>query len=426
MAMVEPSVSPRDWRGRMRARFGAFFHLLAVCLFASARATWAQVPVSREEAVASAMTQGARLGIARADTAIAFAQLLTARALQNPTLSTVYSKAVPNYHVTMDLPFDFPFQRSARIGSARASRLASQYRFAFERAAAALDADTTYTRAVAARARAQLSRRNAQDSDSLRRMVVARRDAGDASDLDVELATVTAGQAANAAAADSLTYLSTVLDLQVVMGLAADRVAVVPTDSLIAPPAPAVPADSAVLLVGSPLQVAAALASVEAARLAVRLQRRSIFTSPSILAGIETGDPGEPGILPTFGLSIPIPLFNRNRGPIRQAEAEHARARAELALVEVQSRAEIARTRRELAIALAKLQRDRILVVAANRVAAMSLTAYREGAASLPNVLEAQRNAREVLAQYVDDLADAWIFAAELRVLTLTPTTSAP
>ena len=56
------------------------------------------------------------------------------------------------------------------------------------------------------------------------------------------------------------------------------------------------------------------------------------------------------------------------------------------------------------------------------RFVAMSLTAYREGAASLPNVLEAQRNAREVLAQYVNDVADAWIFAAELRVLSLTPT----
>jgi outer membrane protein TolC len=60
-------------------------------------------------------------------------------------------------------------------------------------------------------------------------------------------------------------------------------------------------------------------------------------------------------------------------------------------------------------------------VASANRVAAMSLTAYREGASSLPNVLEAQRNARDVLAQYVDDLAAAWIASAVLRVATLTP-----
>jgi outer membrane protein TolC len=50
----------------------------------------------------------------------------------------------------------------------------------------------------------------------------------------------------------------------------------------------------------------------------------------------------------------------------------------------------------------------------------MSLTAYREGQSSLPNVLEAQRNARDVLGQYIDDLAAAWIASASLRVFLLT------
>jgi cobalt-zinc-cadmium efflux system outer membrane protein len=236
------------------------------------------------------------------------------------------------------------------------------------------------------------------------------------------LATVTAGQAANNAAADSLTYLSAVLDLQIVMGLVADRIAIVPTDSLTLPPAPAIAPDSGLPFRGaSPLQVAAAEASVEAARLNAQLQHRSIFSTPSIMAGFEAGDPDVPGLLPTFGLSIPIPILNRNRGPIAQAEAEQARARAELALAQVQNRTEITRARRELAVSYAKVQRDRLLVAAANRVASMSLTAYREGASSLPNVLEAQRNARDVLSQYVDDLASAWIFAAELRVISLTP-----
>lgn len=401
-----------------------------VGVFTCVVAARAQAPVSREDAVATAVARGARLGIARADTAIAFAALLTARALQNPTLSTSYSKSVPKYHVTVDLPFDLPYQRRARIGAARAGRLAAQYRFAFERAGAALDADTTYTRAVAARDKARLSRRNAQDSDSLRRMVVSRRDAGDASDLDVALATVTAGQAANVAAADSLTYLSAVLDLQIVMGLLTGRVAVVPVDSLAGLPVIAgVPLSDSGLSIGvaSPprLQVAAAEAAVEAARLNAQLQHRSIFTSPSIMAGFETGDPDVPGLLPTFGLSVPIPILSRNRGPIAQAEAAQARARAELALVQVQSRTEVERARRELAISLVKLERDRLLVAAANRVTAMALTAYREGASTLPNVLEAQRNARDVLAQYIDDLAAVWIFAAELRVISLT-TSSIP
>jgi cobalt-zinc-cadmium efflux system outer membrane protein len=153
--------------------------------------------------------------------------------------------------------------------------------------------------------------------------------------------------------------------------------------------------------------------------LTARLQRRSIFATPSLMAGVETGAPDEPGVLPTFGLSIPLPLLDRNRGAIAQAEAERQRAEAELTVAQLESQIQIARARRERSIALAKVERDRALVAAANRVAAMSLTAYREGASSLPNVLEAQRNARDVLAQYVDDLAAAWVATAVLRVAVM-------
>jgi outer membrane protein, heavy metal efflux system len=391
---------------------------LGLCRSSSADAQGTPTPISRTEAVEATVARGARLALARADTAVAFAQLLTARALQNPTLSATYSGAPPKYHLIADLPVDYPGVRRTRIQSAQLGRRAAQYRFAFERAAAALDADTTYTRALAALERARLSRRNARDADSLRGMVVARRDAGDASTLDVELATLTAGQAANVAAADSLTFLSTVLDLQTVIGLPTDRVAVVPADSL--GPPPAMDGDGNAPAPAAPIRVAAATLALESAALAARLQRRSILGAPSISGGIETGDPGQRGILPTFGVSLPLPLLDRNRGPIAQAEAERERARAELTLAQLESQAQIGRARRERAIALAKVERDRRLVASANRVAAMSVTAYREGASSLPNVLEAQRNAREILAAYVDDLAAAWIATAVLRVVMLT------
>src|SRR5690348_8344257 len=130
----------------------------------------AQRPVSRTDAVEAAMTVGPRLAVATADTMVALAALITARALPNPTLAASYTKDPPPYHTTLEIPLDFPWLRGARVGSATAARTAARYHFVFQRAAAALDADTTYTRALAARAHAQLSRRNAQDADSLRRM----------------------------------------------------------------------------------------------------------------------------------------------------------------------------------------------------------------------------------------------------------------
>lgn len=372
-----------------------------------------QQPVSRAEAVDAAIARGARAAVARADTLAGAARLMTARSRENPSLTGSYSRSTPNYHLIVDFPLDISGVRGARVRSAEASRLASRYRFQFERAAAALDADTTYTRALASLERVRLSRRTARDADSLRRMAVTRRTAGDASELDVLLANVNAGQAENMAAADSLSFISSLFDLQAVMGLDTTRAEIVPSDSLGVPPA--APAETQFM----PLPIAAAQQSLTAADLAVRVQQRSVLTPFSLQGGIEFGDPGQPGILPTFGVSVPLPFLNHNRGPIAEAQAERERARAELALAQYETRAAIGRARRSLNVALEKISRDRQLVASANRIASMSLVAYREGAQALPTVLEAQRNAREILSQYVTDLADAWIASATLRLYAL-------
>ena len=371
-------------------------------------------PVTRAQALEMALERGARLGVARADTAAAAAQVVAARVRPNPSFTASYSKSVPTYHYSFDIPFDFPTLRQMRIRAAQTGLEAANLRYTLARAMIALDADTTYTRAVAARERLALSRRTAQGADSLRRMVERRRDAGDASDMDVELARVTAGQAANTAAADSLELVSTLLDLQGVLGMRSETLDVIATDSLVAPP-------EAIAARPVTLGEAAASLSLESATLSARLQRRSIWTTPSLSLGFEHGDPDQPGILPTFGLGIALPLFDRNRGGIAQAEAERARAAAELTLAQVEARNQVAHATRERALAVARVERDQQVTASANRVAAMSLTAYREGASSLSNVIEAFRTSREVLAQYITDLAAAWIATAELRALGAAP-----
>lgn len=378
-----------------------------------------QANLTRAQAVQTALERGTRLGVAAADTAVAAAQVAVARAFPNPTLTGSYSKSLPTQHFSAEFPIDLPGIRNLRGQSARLELDAARLKYQLARATIALDADTTYTHALAAREHLVLSRRNALDGDSLLHMVQRRRDAGDASDMDVELARVNAGQQANTAAADSLTLISTLLDLQATLGISSARLEVNATDSLAEPPAAPTPADTT-------LSESAANLSLEAAGLSVRLQHRSVFSTPSLSVGFEHGDPSQPGILPTFGLGIAIPVFDRNRGQIALAEAEQLRARAELALARVEARNEIAHAVRGRENAVAKVARDRVLVASANRVAAMSLTAYREGAASLPNVLEAQRSTREVLGQFIDDLAAAWVATAELRVLSLTSTTRLP
>lgn len=386
----------------MRLRIAAC--LACVCTAAPIYAQTASL--SRRDAVQIALERGPRVAVARADTAVANATFIGARAFPNPTLNASASKSVPQYHFTVDVPLELPSVRNLRIRSAQVGLQAATLRFDLARATIVLDADTSYTRAIAARDHLFLSRRNALDADSLARMVERRRDAGDASDMEVTLARIVAGQQANIAAEDSLTYSSALFDLEFVLGMSNE---ILPTDSLTEPPAALTPTVT--------LSEAAANLSLESATLASRFQHRSIFSTPSINFGVEYKDPSQPGVLPLFGVGIPLPLFDRNRGGIAQADAEKVKAAAELTLARIESRNEINRATRQHAAAMARVARNRALVASANQVATMALTAYREGASSLPNVLEAQRTAREVLASYIDDLASAWIATAELRAL---------
>jgi cobalt-zinc-cadmium efflux system outer membrane protein len=466
----------------------------SLCLGGAAVAA-AQRPVTRASAIQTALAAGPRIVLARADSALARAVLLTARALPNPSLNATHSGAPPQKHLVLDIPFDAPWQRGPRIGAATAAGRAARLRYLSERAAAALEVDTTYTSALGAQARFRLSRQTARDADSLRKMTVARRNAGDASDLDVDLATVVAGQQENVAATDSLGYMSALLTVQTLMGIPADSFAIELVDTLrlapadtralleatdsamvianppaataealtmppttpttrttsmtasssssagggggatAAPIAPAraglpVATGGAAVTVAGPAafgrtpNVAAAEASLQASEFALAREQRNVFGVTSFQVGMEWGDPTiappDNEKLYLFGVSVPLPLFNRNQGLIAQASAERDRARAELASVRLLTRQRIVESYKELASLRARVARDQDLVVRAERVAAKSLTAYREGASALPAVLEARRTAREVLVQYIDDLTALTTLQSELRVLTQT------
>lgn len=369
--------------------------------------------MTRAQAIATALARGARAAFGRADTAAAAGLLHGARLYPNPALSTTYTKDVPHYHVIGDLPLDLPWIRSARIGAAASARDAARYGFALERAAIRFDVDTMYTRALAAIARARLSRGNAVDADSLLTMARLRREVGDVSELDVRLAAVNAGQLENSAADDSSAALDAVLAVQLSMGMAAESVTIAPVDSL-APPSDSVPPSIEPFFPA----VAAAEAVVRSSERTLSLAHRSVFATPSLQLGVERGDPtGAGGALPTVGLSLPLPLFNWNGGEVAQAAAARDRAQANVDAVRRETSAGLARARRGLALARARLERDRRLLASADRVAAMSLQAYAEGAIALATVLEAQRSAREALARYIDDLAAANDVAAAVRLL---------
>src|SRR5206468_6655832 len=124
-------------------------------------------PLSRAEAIRTALDRGGRLAVARADTSVAGAALIAARARPNPSFTASYSKSLPNYHFNLDIPLDYPVLRQLRIRSAESGVQAARLKFLFDRAMIAMEADTTYTRPIAGRHKLVLSRRNALAADSL-------------------------------------------------------------------------------------------------------------------------------------------------------------------------------------------------------------------------------------------------------------------
>jgi cobalt-zinc-cadmium efflux system outer membrane protein len=377
----------------------------------------AQQPVTRAQAVAAALARGARVALGRADTIAARGAVRSARAVPNPVLAASYTKDLPRYHAVIDLPIDLPWLRGARIGAAESARDAARFGFAFERAAIRFDVETTYTNALAAARLADLSRRTALDADSLRKIAEVRRTVGDVSELDVRLAAVNAGQLENIALDDSLAALEALLSLQIQMGLPAESTTITLADSL-APPGDGEPPQGRALL-----PIAAAEAALRSADRSLAFSRRSRF-APSLELGFDTGDPSSltpHELLPVVGVSLPLPLFNWSGGEVMRATAERDRAQAQLDLTRRETNAAVVRARRDLAAARARLARAQGLVESANRVAAMSLRAYSEGAVPLPSVLEAQRNAREIVARYIGDLATADAAARAVRLLTADP-----
>jgi len=364
----------------------------------------AQQRVTLEQARAAALANGSRVRIAAADEALARADAVTARAFPNPTVAADYSKSPPQYHLTADQPLEFPWLRRARIRAAQAGALGARYRLEIEQAAVRFAVDSAYVQAAAGRELATLSARTAREGDELVRIARIRQQAGDASELDVELALVDQGGLQGAALADSLAAVAALLDLQAMMGIPSTHPTITLADSLASLPAlaPAVPAAG----VAAPLRTAAAQADVQARTASIAVERANRWAAPSVTGGVEWHDPtgGEKGYLPTIGISIPVPLWDRNRGPIAAAQAGLLRAEAELEAAQREGAAALAAAERSRAAAAVSVERGRALLAHAERVVALSTRGYREGAFPITTVIDARRAARDVLRQYVQDL----------------------
>lgn len=115
-----------------------------------------------------------------------------------------------------------------------------------------------------------------------------------------------------------------------------------------------------------------------------------------------------------------IPIFNRNQGTVKQAEADLSRQKAQVRLIELQLRARLARQFMRYQTAQQHVDSYRRVIVPESRQRyEVLLTSYQDSRTDWPQVLEAQRDFLCVRLEFVDHLVELREATVEIEGLLL-------
>ncbi|HEX4384661.1 MAG TPA: TolC family protein [Myxococcales bacterium] len=162
----------------------------------------------------------------------------------------------------------------------------------------------------------------------------------------------------------------------------------------------------------------AAQQQVERAQAALTLARRQRIPDVAVSAQYNQEGSGNSALQPptlTIGLQLGVPVFYQQQGEIAHAEADvrtqqltFEKARAQ-ALLDVQSAHAAAAANRKLVERMQARLLDR-----AKRARDLVQVQYEKGAASLLDLLDAQRTWAQTHAEYLKDLHDFWLATYQL------------
>jgi cobalt-zinc-cadmium efflux system outer membrane protein len=121
-----------------------------------------------------------------------------------------------------------------------------------------------------------------------------------------------------------------------------------------------------------------------------------------------------------FGVRLPVPLWNRNQGNIRAAQAAIAEAQANVLRVENDLSDQVANAFGRYAAAEARIQRiRRMLVPRVNEAFQLAQRAFKAGQGDYLRVLAAQRAVAEIDLELLAAQAELWKAAGELSAWML-------
>jgi cobalt-zinc-cadmium efflux system outer membrane protein len=423
-----PALPPSAGRKRVPWPWGA---PLAAAVFGAATALGQPAPLTLTAARQLALERNADLHLAEAQVDAAVGVLKAARQLPNPTFGLTTAKistdgtpeGTPMGNSLLNRSYDSIASLSqlflvGKRGLMRDSAAAGVHAAQFQRDDAQrllLQAVTqAYAAALAARDQARVLADSAGKLRAEADIGRYRLKAGDLSAADKAQLEIAADQDELAADSSRATAQTAVITLEILLGLPQPRGETPLADDL---PGwlKGLPADLEQQAIGSRPDLAAAEATVEQAQANVTLQRRQRI--PDVTASIqyERNPPAQPNTV-GVGISLPLPLWHRYNGEVAAAQAAREQAEAQLDKARTRAAADIATARIAYHEAAQRTRRYQTsLAPRAAQVEESVRYAFRQGGATLLDLLEAERNANAIGVAAVQAEADAATAAAALQ-----------
>ena len=368
---------------------------------------------------------------AKSDIDVATAQTIIAR--EFPNLAVAYSTAkIPadnhsssteggnglwqrNYDtiIAINQLFEIGGKRSSRRASADAGFEGARARLLEAKRQLDLAVTRAYIAALQAASDVKILRQSSESLRSEARIAESRLAAGDISKSDKNQIEIAAERFELDARSADTTAATLRPALEALLGSThptGDWVAVDTLDSLIS----AAPAEDNISAEPRP-DLLAAEAGLKKTEADMRLQKALRIPDPTVQLLYEHEPPDQPNTL-GLGLSFPLPLWNRNRGGIRSAEAARDQALLAIGKVRTQIASEIesARLRYRDAADRWRRYRDEIQPRSEEVREAVSF-AYAKGGAALLDLLTAERNANDVRLATSQAAADSALAGATLQ-----------
>lgn len=287
--------------------------------------------------------------------------------------------------------------RTARVSGAQAGLEVAERELDVARLEAVRDVTVAYAAFVAATRNAEVERERVRLAGEVVRATQARMTAGRDPLVELRRAEVAQATARIAVARAEREVEAARRSLATTLGL--PIVNAVPDNVWFEAIGPA-PGPVGPLAPGASPDLARQQAEVARSRAALAAERANALPNPTVSAGVRQFQDSR-DTAAVVGLSLPIPILNRNRGAIERAGSDLARAEVEAQQATLALTASLADAARRLEVAWREADSIRRVVLPAAREAqALAREGYAAGRFSLLEALDAQRTFSDARLQF--------------------------